>query len=91
MAPIVVTIPHTLGKEEALRRLKPALGTASQTFPLLKVHHEVWSGDRVDFKVGALGQMVSGQVTVGEREVRAIERFIADARVALPGDRDAGG
>ena len=70
MAPIVVTIPHTLGKEEALRRLKPALGTASQTFPLLKVHHEVWAGDRVDFKVGALGQMVSGQVTVGEREVR---------------------
>jgi hypothetical protein len=33
--PLVVTIPHKLGKEEALRRIEPALGNASQSFPVL--------------------------------------------------------
>jgi len=33
--PLVVTIPHKLGKAEALRRVKPALGKASETFPVL--------------------------------------------------------
>jgi hypothetical protein len=27
--PLIVKIPHKLGKEEALRRIKPALGKAS--------------------------------------------------------------
>ena len=31
--PLVVRIPHKLGKEEALRRVKPALGKASSSFP----------------------------------------------------------
>ncbi|HET7156906.1 MAG TPA: polyhydroxyalkanoic acid synthase, partial [Hyphomicrobiaceae bacterium] len=45
--PLVVTIPHKLGKDEALRRVQPALGKASQTFPVLQVEEEVWSGDRM--------------------------------------------
>ena len=48
---------HKLGKEEALRRIKPALGKASQSFPVLKVEQEVWSKDRMDFRVRALGQV----------------------------------
>jgi hypothetical protein len=39
--PVVITISHKLGKEEALRRIKPALGSASQSFPVLKVEEEV--------------------------------------------------
>ncbi len=35
MEPLVVTIPHQLGKEEALRRVRPALGKASTSFPVL--------------------------------------------------------
>ena len=54
--PLVTSIPHQLGKEEALRRIKPALGNASQNFPLLKVEQEVWSDDHMDFLVRALGQ-----------------------------------
>jgi Putative polyhydroxyalkanoic acid system protein (PHA_gran_rgn) len=68
--PLVVIIPHQLGKDEALRRVKPALGKASETFPALKVEQEVWSEDRLDFRVRALGQVAAGNVQVGERQVR---------------------
>ena len=56
MEPIVVTINHTLGKEEVLRRLKPALGMAAKTFPVIKVDREEWTGDRMEFRVRALGR-----------------------------------
>jgi Putative polyhydroxyalkanoic acid system protein (PHA_gran_rgn) len=68
--PLVVTIPHKLGKDEALRRIKPALGKASATFPALAVEEEVWSGDRMSFRVRALGQIATGTVDVGEQIVR---------------------
>ena len=55
--PLVVTIPHKLGKDEALRRLKPALGKASASFPALAVEEEIWSGDSMSFRVRALGQV----------------------------------
>jgi hypothetical protein len=69
-APLVITIPHKLGKEEALRRVKPALAKASDTFPVLKVEEEVWSGDRMDFRVRAVGQVAAGNVQVGDDSVR---------------------
>jgi hypothetical protein len=68
--PLVVAIPHRLGKQEALRRIKPALGHASQTFPVLKVEQEVWSEDRMDFRVRALGQVAAGNVQVTDDTVR---------------------
>ena len=69
-APLVVTISHRLGKEEALRRVKPALSKACESFPVLKVEHEVWSGDRMDFRVRAIGQLAAGNVQVGDNDVR---------------------
>ena len=68
--PLVITIAHKLGKEEALRRIKPALSKASESFPVLKVEEEVWSGDRLDFRVRAIGQVAAGNVQVGEDTVR---------------------
>ncbi len=68
--PLVVTIPHKLGKDEALRRIKPALGKASASFPVLTVEEEVWSGDSMIFRVRALGQIAAGKVDVGEQSVR---------------------
>ena len=67
--PIVVSVPHRLGKEEALRRLKPGLSGAAASFPVLKVEEEVWAGDRLSFRVRALGQGVSGHVDVAEDSV----------------------
>ena len=68
--PLVVTIPHKLGKDEALRRVKPALGKASQSFPVLQVEEEAWSGDRMQFRVRALGQTAAGTIQVGNESVR---------------------
>ena len=41
--PLVITIGHKLGKEEALRRVEPALSKASEGFPVLKVEEELCS------------------------------------------------
>ena len=69
-APLIVTIPHKLGKEEALHRVKPALSRASESFPVLKVEQEVWSGDRMEFRVRAMGQVAAGNIQVGDNDVR---------------------
>jgi hypothetical protein len=68
--PLVVTIPHKLGREEALRRVKPALSKASESFPVLKVEQEFWSGDRMEFQVRAMGHVAVGNIQVGENNVR---------------------
>jgi hypothetical protein len=68
--PLVITIQHKLGKDEALRRIKPALGKASESFPALKVEQEIWSGDRLDFRVRAIGQVAAGNVQVSDDNVR---------------------
>jgi hypothetical protein len=68
--PLLITIPHKLGKDEALRRVKPALSKAASSFPVLRVEQETWSGDRMDFRVRALGQVAAGNVQVGEENVK---------------------
>lgn len=69
--PLVVSIPHRLGKDEALRRMKAGLGSArTQYAQLIQVNEEVWSGDRLVFSVTALKQQVSGILDVSEDHVR---------------------
>ena len=70
MDPLVVTITHSLGRDEALRRLKPALATASKTVPIITVDEERWTDNRVDFKLRAMGQSIAGNVIVEEKSVR---------------------
>src|SRR3954447_26188769 len=53
--PLVVSIPHRLGREEARRRLQAGLTRAAATVPVLKVDEERWDGDRMIFRVRALG------------------------------------
>ena len=69
--PLVVTIPHRLGKAEALRRIKDGLGRAQAEFAsLLTFEDAAWSGDRLAFRVSALGQRAAGFIDVGEQAVR---------------------
>ena len=70
MEPVVVTVSHTLGKDEVLNRLRPALAQAAQSFPILKIEQEVWDGDRMDFRIRALGQVIAGNVQVFDTSVR---------------------
>jgi putative polyhydroxyalkanoic acid system protein len=89
-APLVVSIPHRLGREEAVRRLQNGLTRVAETFPVLKVDEERWEQDRMIFRVRALGQAAAGHVDVAEDHVRVevtlpwlLQRFAAKAQVAI--------
>ena len=69
-APLVISIPHRLGREEARRRLRHGLTRAAASVPVLKVDEEKWDGDRMVFRVRALGQAAGGHVDVEDDHVR---------------------
>jgi hypothetical protein len=69
--PVIVTIPHRLGKGEALRRLKTGFAKLHSGFGAqLAVVEDKWTGDHLDFRATILGQTTSGTVDVGETNVR---------------------
>jgi hypothetical protein len=67
--PVVVSIPHRLGKDVALARLKSGLTRASFG-NVLKFEEEVWSGDHLQFRLRVLGQAANGTIDVAEEHVR---------------------
>ena len=69
-APLIVSIPHQLGREEAIRRLRGGLTRAASSFPVLKVDEERWDDDRMIFRVRAMGQAASGHIDVEDDHVR---------------------
>ena len=89
-APLVVSIPHRLGREEATRRLKTGLTRAASSIPVLKVDEERWEKNRMIFRVRALGQAASGHLDVADDHVRLevtlpwlLQRFAEVAQVAI--------
>lgn len=89
-APLIVSIPHGLGREEAMRRLKAGLTRAATSVPVLTVDEERWEGDRMVFRVRALGQAASGHLDVADDHVRLevtlpwlLQRFAEVAQVAI--------
>jgi hypothetical protein len=89
-APLVVSIPHRLGREEATRRLKAGLTRAASSVPVLKVDEERWEQDRMIFRVRALGQAASGHLDVADDHVRLevtlpwlLQRFAEVAQTAI--------
>ena len=70
-APLLVSIPHRLGKDEAVRRLKSGLTNARTNYSsIISVDEEVWTGDRLVLRVRALGQSASGIIDVLDDCVR---------------------
>jgi hypothetical protein len=70
-APLVVSIPHRLGREEAVRRLKTGLGQVRTSYSnLMSVDEEVCNGDCLTFRLRALGQSASGRIEVQEDHLR---------------------
>jgi hypothetical protein len=89
-APLVVSIPHRLGREEARRRLQAGLTRAATSVPVLKVDEEKWDGDRMVFRVRALGQAAAGHVDVEDDHVRVevtlpwlLQRFAEVAQATI--------
>lgn len=69
--PFVVSIPHRLGKQEATDRLKRGLAHAAQQFgQIVQINEEVWSGNRLAFRVTALQQQAIGTIDVEDDQVR---------------------
>jgi len=95
-APLVVSIPHSLGREEAMRRLKTGLSRAATSVPMLSVDEERWEDNRMIFRVRAMGQVAAGHVDVADDHVRVevvlpwlLQRFAeaAQAMIRSRGDR----
>ncbi|MBW5434800.1 polyhydroxyalkanoic acid synthase [Bradyrhizobium canariense] len=89
-APLVVSIPHRLGREEAVRRLKTGLGRAAASIPVMQVEEERWSGDSMNFRIRALGQIATGQVDVADDHVKVqvvlpwlLQRFAEMAQATI--------
>ena len=89
-APLVVSIPHKLGREVAMRRLKTGLTRAASSLPILSVDEERWEDNRMIFRVRALGQAAVGHVDVAEDHVQVevmlpwlLQRFAEAAQAAI--------
>lgn len=89
-APLVVSIPHSLRREEAMRRLKTGLSRAATSVPMLSVDEERWEDNRMIFRVRAMGQAAAGNVDVAEDHVRVevvlpwlLQRFAEVAQAAI--------
>ena len=69
--PFVVTIPHRLGKQEAVRRLKTGFSNVRSNFgESFVVVKDAWEGDHLDFRASLLGQTTTGTVDVADDHVR---------------------
>ncbi|MCK1284530.1 polyhydroxyalkanoic acid system family protein [Bradyrhizobium sp. 44] len=89
-APLVVSIPHRLGREEAVRRLKTGLGRSAASIPVMQVEEERWNGDSMNFRIRALGQIATGQVDVADDHVKVqvvlpwlLQRFAEMAQATI--------
>jgi hypothetical protein len=69
--PLVVSIPHQLGRQEAVRRIKSGLASVRTNYSsFFTIQEESWNGDRVDFNISAMGQSVVGSIEVANDHVR---------------------
>jgi hypothetical protein len=74
--PLVVLIPHRLGKLEAVRRLKSGLGEVQPNLPrLLTIEEAAWNDNQLRFRVSAFGQVAAGTIEVQDDHVR-LEVFL---------------
>ena len=69
--PLVMTISHELGREEAKRRLQNSVGQIrAQLAPFTTSLDHQWTDDRLTFHIIALGQRVAGNIDVLDDSVR---------------------
>jgi hypothetical protein len=72
IAPIVVTIPHRLGKAEAARRIRARIDDSrARDAARFKVAEENWDGDQLTFRIALLGLPVTGTIEVGDDQAHA--------------------
>ena len=70
--PLVVIVPHRLGRQAAKERLQRGLGEVRGRLALVGAAsvEETWSGDEMSFRVAALGQVASGRIEIQDASAR---------------------
>ncbi|WP_375466093.1 polyhydroxyalkanoic acid system family protein [uncultured Methylobacterium sp.] len=70
--PLIVDIPHDLGRDEARRRIATGVdqGRALLAKSGITINTLAWTGDRLDFAISAMTQGMNGQIDVGPESVR---------------------
>jgi hypothetical protein len=69
--PIIIDIPHELGKDGARQRLQTGFGKIREQFGFGGLaFEERWEGDLLHFSAHGLGQNVVGRVEVMEKLAR---------------------
>ncbi len=70
MAKLILQIPHTLSKDQALERIKTLLpNLRSQYSDQISDLEEEWSGYQGNFKFKVMGIKVSGHVTFQDKAI----------------------
>lgn len=70
-SPITVDLPHSLGAEEAKRRMRDGIHKLKDHIPGGTAEvRSGWTGDRMNLEVSAMGQEVKAHVDVEEKLVR---------------------
>ena len=67
--PIEVDLPHSLGKDEARRRIANNLHKLQEHIPGGAQVQSGWTGDQLNLDVAAMGQAVTAQIDVQETKV----------------------
>ena len=75
--PIDVDLPHSLGKDEARRRIANNIHKLEEHIPGGAQVQSGWTGDKLDLEIQAMGQSVSATIDVMETKVHL--------KVLLPG------
>ncbi|MFL6741202.1 MAG: polyhydroxyalkanoic acid system family protein [Sphingomicrobium sp.] len=75
--PIEVDLPHSLGKDEARRRIANNIHKLQDHIPGGANVQSGWAGDQLNLKVQALGDSVQAAIDVEETKIRV--------KVLLPG------
>ena len=69
--PVVVEIPHRLGRDVARARIAGGMGKLADVVPGGGQVEQRWEGDTLYFSVTAMGQTVASRLDVFENRVRA--------------------
>lgn len=67
--PLVLSIPHSLGKDEAVRRITEGVQWARDKYgSMATVSVSEWTNDQLGFRVGVLGQNAQGTIAVTDAD-----------------------
>jgi hypothetical protein len=69
--PVVVDIPHKLGRDAARARIAGGVGKIAEIVPGGGQVEQRWEGDTLHFSVAAMGQKVASRLQIFEDRVHA--------------------